>query len=71
MSNRGKCIAILDSFDERQLVNIVAILQAAKDAIEDAADDAYCNALLRDYEADPGKGDVISVDDAVKMFLGG
>lgn len=67
MSNREKCIAILDSFDEEQLVNIVHLLQAAKDAIADAADDVYCNALLKDYEADPDKGNFISVEDAAKM----
>ena len=45
MSNREKCIAILDSFSEGQLANIAAMLQAAKDAISEAADDAFCNAL--------------------------
>ena len=65
MSNRDKCIAILDSFNEGQLVNIVAILQAAKDAITDAA---FCNALLKDYEADPDRGETISIEDAAKML---
>lgn len=68
MSNRDKCIAILDSFSEGQLVNIVAMLQAAKDAINDAADDAFCNALLKDYEADPDRGETISIEDAAKML---
>ena len=49
MSNREKCIAILDSFTDSQLVNIVAMLQAAKDAINDAADDAFCAALYKEY----------------------
>lgn len=68
MSNREKCITILDSLTESQLVNIVAMLQAAKDAITDAADDAFCNALLRDYENDPDKGQVVSVEEAAKML---
>ena len=68
MSNRDKCIEIIDSFNEVQLVNIVAMLQAAKDAIADAADDAFCNALLKDYEADPDKGQAISIEEAAKML---
>ena len=68
MSNRDKCIEIIDSFNEVQLVNIVAMLQAAKDAIADAADDAFCNALLKDYEADPDKGQAINIEEAAKML---
>ncbi len=68
MSNRDKCIAILDSFNDSQLGNIVAILQAAKDAISDAADDAFCNALYKEYQADPDKGQAVSIEDAAKML---
>ena len=54
MSNREKCIAILDSFSDGQLANIAAMLQAAKDAISEAADDAFCNSLYQSsgYEPD-------------------
>ena len=68
MSNREKCIAILDSFTDSQLVNIVAMLQAAKDAINDAADDAFCAALYKEYQADPDKGQAVSIEDAAKML---
>ena len=68
MSNREKCIAILDSFNESQLINIVAILQAAKDAIAEAADDAFCNALYEEYKADPDKGEAVSLEDAAKLL---
>lgn len=68
MSNRDKCIAILDSFSDSQLANIVSMLQAAKDAITDAADDAFCNALLRDYEANPDRGQAVSIEDAARML---
>ena len=53
MSNREKCNEILDSFSEMQLVNIVALLQAAQNAINDAPDDAFCNALYKEYRDDP------------------
>ena len=68
MSNREKCIAILDSFNDSQLVNIVAMLQAAKDAINEASDEAYCSALYKEYEADPDKGQTVSIQEAARML---
>ncbi len=68
MSNREKCIAILDSFSEGQLVNIAAMLQAAKDAISEATDDAFCNALYEEYKDDPDKGQAVSLEDAAKAL---
>lgn len=68
MSNRDKCIAILNSFSDSQLGNIVIMLQAAKDAISDAADDAFCNALYKEYQADPDKGQAVSIEEAAKML---
>ena len=68
MSDREKCIAILDSFNDSQLVNIAAMLQAAKDAITEASDEAYRNALYKEYEADPDKGQNVSIQDAAKML---
>lgn len=68
MSNKEKCIAILDGFNESQLANMVAILQAAKNAIDEAADDAYCESLFKQYEADPDKGEAVSLEDAAKQL---
>ena len=68
MSNREKCIAILDSFNDSQLINIVAILQAARDAIAEASDDAFCNALYEEYKAEPDKGEAVSLEDAAKLL---
>ena len=36
MSAREKCISILDTFDEFQLVNVATMLQSMKQAIDDA-----------------------------------
>lgn len=44
MSNRERCIAILDSFSEGQLANIAAMLQTMKKAIEDAMGNDVPNA---------------------------
>lgn len=64
MSNREKCIAIIDSFTEGQLVNIAAMLQAARDAVTEAADDAFCASLYKDYLSDPDRGEAVSLEDA-------
>lgn len=37
MSNRELCASLLDGFTESQLFNVAAMLQAMKQAIEDAA----------------------------------
>lgn len=68
MSNREKCIAILDSFSEGQLANIAAMLQAAKDAVSEAADDAFCSALYEKYQADPDRGQSVSLEEAAKTL---
>lgn len=68
MSNRERCIAILDSFTDVQLANIATLLQAAKDAITEAADDAFCNALYEEYKNDPDKGQAVSLEDAAKAL---
>lgn len=68
MSNREKCIAILNEIDEDQLVNIAAILEAAKKAIDEAADDAFCESLYKQYETDPTKGEAISFKEAAQQL---
>ena len=60
MSNREKCIAILDSFSEGQLANIAAMLQAARDAVSEAEDDAFCEQLYQQYQNDPDKGETMT-----------
>lgn len=60
MSNKERCIAILDTFTETQLANIAAMLQAAHDAI----DDAFCAALYENYQNGPDKGDFVSIEEA-------
>lgn len=68
MSNKEKCLSLLDSFTDGQLANIAAMLEAAKSAIDDAADDAFCRALCQEYEADPDKGQPIPVEEAARQL---
>ena len=60
MSNKERCIAILDSFTDAQLANIAAMLLSAQEAI----DDAFCEALYENYQKDPDKGNPVSLEDA-------
>ena len=68
MSNKEKCIAILNEMAEEQLANIATILEAAKRAIDEAADDAFCESLYKQYEADPEKGEAISIEEAARQL---
>lgn len=68
MSNREKCLNLLDSFTDGQLGDIAAMLEAAKNAIDNAADDAFCHALYREYEIDPDKGQPISLEEAARQL---
>lgn len=60
MSNKERCIAILDTFTEAQLANIAAMLQAAQEAV----DDAFCAALYENYKNDPDKGNAVDLETA-------
>jgi len=53
---------------EEQLANIATILEAAKRAIDEAADDAFCESLYKQYEADPDKGEAISIEEAARQL---
>ena len=64
MSNKEKCLAIIENFTEAQLANIAVMLQAAQDAI----DDAFCLALYEEYQQDPDKGEAVSLDDAAALL---
>lgn len=68
MSNREKCIAILDSFSEAQLADIAAMLQAAKNTVDEALDDAYCLGLYQKYLSDPDKGQAVSIEEAAALL---
>ena len=44
------------------------MLQAAKDAIAEAADDAFCNALYDEYQKDTDEGEAISLEEAARQL---
>ncbi len=67
MSNKEKCIAILDSFDDEQLENIANMLQEVKQRM-DKADDEFCEQLYKRYLEDDEKGEFITIEEAAKQM---
>lgn len=63
MSNRERCVAMLDSFTDDQLVNVAAMLQAMRQTIDDLEDELFCQKMVQDYENDPDKGDPMPIED--------
>lgn len=68
MSDRERCNVILDSFNDAQLVNAAAMLQAMKQVIDDMEDEAFCEKMVRDYENDPDKGDPMPIEDFARQL---
>jgi len=60
MSNRERAVAIIDSFPDDQLGNVIAMLQTMKQAIEDAltADTPNAATIAAMQELDNGGGEV-------------
>ena len=63
MSAREQCNAILDTFDDAQLVNAAAMLAVLRKTIDDLEDEAFCEKMLQDYEKDSDKGDPMPIED--------
>ena len=72
MSNKEKCVALLDDFSEDQLINVAAMLQAMKQAIEDAQDYNTPNdttvAAMRELENGGGELWTGSTEDLFSML---
>ncbi len=66
MSTREKCIALLDTFNESQLVNAAAMLQAMRQTIDDLEDEAFCEQMYKNYLNDPDKGNPVPIEDFAK-----
>lgn len=60
MSNRERAVAMIDSFPDDQLGNVIAMLQTMKQAIEDAitADTPNATTIAAMQELENGGGEV-------------
>lgn len=65
MSNKEQCIRIIEALDEAQAANAAAMLKAFLNGLEEAADDAYCMNLYREFAALPEeeKGEPMRLED--------
>ena len=66
MSVKEQCISILDTFSESQLINILTMLKATHNAVSEAEDDAFCNALFEKYLNEKDDSDPIPIEDFAK-----
>lgn len=64
MSDREKAIKIIDSIPDSQMIYILNMLQNFKSAVDEAADDAFCERMYESYleDTDPKKDDSISAE---------
>ena len=65
MSEKEMALRLLDSVPPAKLGYVIAYLQGL--TAGEADDDAFCEQLVRDYEADPDKGDTVTLADMAKQ----
>lgn len=68
MSNREKCLDLLNGFSEEQLASVAVMLESAKTLADETADDAYCLRLYADYQTAADKDDAMSLTDFAKSL---
>ena len=70
MSDKEMAINIINSLPESQLGYVVNMLENFRNAIAEAADDAFCEQLYNDYlnDPDPEKDDGIPIEDLAKSL---
>lgn len=63
MSDREKCIELLKNVPEFKIGYVLAYLQGL--TADEAADDAFCEALYQEYlnDTDPEKNDAVTIQD--------
>ncbi len=64
MSNKEAVINIIENIPESQMGYILNMLQNFQMALEDAADDAFCQRLYEDYlnDDDPEKNEGVEIE---------
>ncbi len=66
MSNKELCLKLMESLPESKLGYVLAYIQGL---LADEADDAtFCETLYQQYEADPDKGQSVSLEEAAKQL---
>ena len=65
MSEKEMALHLLERVPEYKLGYVIAYLQGI--TADEAADDAFCAKLIREYEADPDKGQFVSMEEMMKQ----
>ncbi len=65
MSDKERAMQLLDSVPDYKMGYVIAYLQGI--TADDEADEAFCEGLVAEYEADNEKGNFISIDEMAKM----
>ena len=65
MSDREKAIHLIDSIPDSQMGYILSMLQNFKSAVDDAADDLFCERMYESYieDTDKDKDVGVSIED--------
>ena len=63
MSVREKCISILDTFDEEQMLKVIAVLADMRREYDELEDEMFCEKMMEEYENDPDKGDPVPIEE--------
>lgn len=66
MSNRELCMKLLDSVPDYKIGYVLAYIQGL--TADEEADDAFCRALIDEYENDPEKDVSYSLEDCKKAW---
>ena len=64
MSEMERASALLGMIPQSKLAYVIGYLQGLM--ADEAADDAFCENMYRQYLNDPDRGDFVPLDDAVK-----
>jgi len=66
MSNKELCIQLLDNVPTYKMGYVLAYLQGL--TADEEADDIFCEQMFANYEADPDKGEYMTLDDCKREW---
>ena len=66
MSNKERCIQLLDRVPDYKIGYALAYLQGL--VADEEADDAFCARMLENYENDPEKDEVYSLEECKREW---
>lgn len=67
MSNKEQIAELLNTFDDKQLAHVLAMVKDYRDDLDgvDTEDEEYYEKLHDEYEADPDKGVFVTLEEAL------